>query len=729
MKQLIILSLLSVTCAIAFGEEGLYREGRQLQQIFNQCTFFDKLARLAKSYRTLPIADLIFEATAVSDLMQRYRAHHILKTYVSVFRKFVTPNVKLLAGFLVEFHSARPKMVDALAKITFNNAVKNKGLAFMKVSLPFYTHGSEMLKFEEISTFGLGSVLKSGVQLSKMVKKAMKISNSNEKTILSQLSKSILPLTKTAKTGWKAYGRINSGFKKILALIKKAGGSRRRSVRSTSDDCIDCMCKASGCEKYLGKCTNDGGTWRCGPMWISEAVWNECGRPKGDWKSCARDSVSCTKQCVRNYLNKYRTRCTGKPADQITCEEDAKLYMAGPPNGCKSTASWATNYWNSVKECLPVSKPYERESINGLNCAEPQFEPGCPKCGDKGTCGKVLSRRTFCKCNPMYYGELCTSRYTRNDMAECEAWGDVHYVTFDNATLDIQNECEVQLVNGFGIEPHFEVRLLPYKKSPGADVSFTKRITIITRDKTKQTWIEILHKDDKGHHVKVNGVRVTTSQLQEPYVHSVNYFIGGESEPIKHTIGLTTRKSTDFVEVNIEEGAGLIVQYDGNPANGYAYVRLTDNWKGNVNGVCGNFNGNPNDDLRKKSDPIYVNRGNEDNFGLLIGNSWKTSLVCRDTVKDDSIDMDRPWRDLEAGRNNKRRDINKLKLTKLYCQYADCGGETGTHKWESCVADTYYAVSVEQQCHILETSIFAASRCWRTEFNCSAIVEQGQNRK
>ncbi|CAH1802769.1 unnamed protein product, partial [Owenia fusiformis] len=78
-------------------------------------------------------------------------------------------------------------------------------------------------------------------------------------------------------------------------------------------DCIDCMCEASGCQKYLGKCTNDQGTWRCGPMWISEAVWNECGKLKGDWKSCARDSVTCSKNCVKNYLNKYRTRCTGKP--------------------------------------------------------------------------------------------------------------------------------------------------------------------------------------------------------------------------------------------------------------------------------------------------------------------------------------------------------------------------------------------------------------------------------
>ncbi|CAH1787083.1 unnamed protein product [Owenia fusiformis] len=539
MKHLVILSLFSLTCSVVFGEEDLTRVVRQLPQVLNQCTCFDKLEQLAKKYRTLSIADLSFDVTTVSALMQNYTAHPIMKTYVSVFENYVVANVKALADSLVKFHNARPKMVDALTKVTFNNAVRNKGLDFMNSSLPFYTHGSEKLRFEDISSYALKSVLKSGLQLSKMVKNATRLSNSDERSILSQLSRSILPLTQSGRTGWKAYGQINKGFKKIKKACRSAVRRSARSIRGS-------------------------------------------------------------------------------------------------------------------------------------------------------------------------------------EMVECTAWGDVHFTTFDGAKFEIQNQCELRLVNGFGAVPHFEVKLLPYFKSPGAHVSYTKRISVITRDDTKDTLIEIFHKDGAGHRVKIDGVRVS----KFPKTLVVIYTIGGQPYAIHHIISIITRDSTDFVEVNMEEDVGVIVQYDGNPANGRTYVRLADYWKLNVDGVCGNYDGNPENDIRTRSDAFYVYRGNEKNHGVLIGNSWKTSHECKSTVMDDSFNIDRPWRDLH-GWHKKRRDINKLMLTKLYCQIADCLGEVGHHKWESCVADTYYAESVEHQCHILETNVFAKSKCWREEFNCSAIFEHG----
>ncbi|CAH1777759.1 unnamed protein product, partial [Owenia fusiformis] len=225
MKHLVILSLFPVTFSVAFGEGDLTRAERQLPQVLNQCTCFDKLARLAKNYKSLSIADLIFDVSTVSDLMQNYKANSIIKTYVSVFEKDVVANLKLLADSLVKFQSARPKMVVALTKITFNNAVRNKGLDFMNVSLPFYSNGFEVLKFEDIASFGWGGVLKSGLQLSEMVRNATRVSNPDESSMLSQLSRSILPLTESAKTGWKVYHRIDKGFQKILALFKKADGS------------------------------------------------------------------------------------------------------------------------------------------------------------------------------------------------------------------------------------------------------------------------------------------------------------------------------------------------------------------------------------------------------------------------------------------------------------------------------------------------------------------------
>ncbi|CAH1777786.1 unnamed protein product [Owenia fusiformis] len=117
--------------------------------------------------------------------------------------------------------------------------------------------------------------------------------------------------------------------------------------------CLDCLCEAHGCEANLGKCVDDEGTERCGPMNIGYVAWSECGRPGGSWKACARDSMACSRHCVVKYLNRYRGACTrkGNPA-AITCEEDARLWFAGPAWGCHDTNFWTTDYWNSVDQCL-----------------------------------------------------------------------------------------------------------------------------------------------------------------------------------------------------------------------------------------------------------------------------------------------------------------------------------------------------------------------------------------
>ncbi|CAH1777787.1 unnamed protein product [Owenia fusiformis] len=117
--------------------------------------------------------------------------------------------------------------------------------------------------------------------------------------------------------------------------------------------CLDCICHASGCETNLGKCVIDEGVERCGPMQISFEAWKECGRPGGDFKKCTMSSMACSRHCVVKYLNRYRGDCTRKsnPAD-ITCEEDARLWFAGPTNGCKDMQKWTTEYWERVEHCL-----------------------------------------------------------------------------------------------------------------------------------------------------------------------------------------------------------------------------------------------------------------------------------------------------------------------------------------------------------------------------------------
>lgn len=77
--------------------------------------------------------------------------------------------------------------------------------------------------------------------------------------------------------------------------------------------------------------------------------------------------------------------------------------------------------------------------------------------------------------------------------------------------------------------------------------------------------------------------------------------------------------------VLIETDFGLTVRYDWNSR---LFVSLTKSYAGKTCGLCGNFNGNPNDDFTTPS-------GTQANTALAFGSSWKVqgmgkNAQCRD---------------------------------------------------------------------------------------------------
>lgn len=51
------------------------------------------------------------------------------------------------------------------------------------------------------------------------------------------------------------------------------------------------------------------------------------------------------------------------------------------------------------------------------------------------------------------------------------------------------------------------------------------------------------------------------------------------------------------------------------------YVKLTSMWKGKVQGLCGNFNGDAQDDLKTPSSGIETS-------AVIFGDSWKLQDFC-----------------------------------------------------------------------------------------------------
>jgi hypothetical protein len=109
--------------------------------------------------------------------------------------------------------------------------------------------------------------------------------------------------------------------------------------------CMKCICNVeSGCNPNIG-CVPDQGSDSCGAYQIKNAYWIDCGQPGGSWKACAND-LSCAEGCVKAYMRRYGTYCTG--GTPPTCEDYSRIHNGGP-KGCQKSST--LGYWAKVKQC------------------------------------------------------------------------------------------------------------------------------------------------------------------------------------------------------------------------------------------------------------------------------------------------------------------------------------------------------------------------------------------
>ncbi|CAF1473427.1 unnamed protein product [Adineta steineri] len=116
-------------------------------------------------------------------------------------------------------------------------------------------------------------------------------------------------------------------------------------VKANIDDrCLACICQVeSGCRPL--SCTWDVYSNSCGYYQLKQGYWQDCGSPGGSLEACAADK-SCSDRCVRAYLQRYGTRCTGGRTP--TCQDYARIHNGGP-RGC--TSSGTIGYGKRVNSC------------------------------------------------------------------------------------------------------------------------------------------------------------------------------------------------------------------------------------------------------------------------------------------------------------------------------------------------------------------------------------------
>ncbi|XP_064418250.1 zonadhesin-like [Latimeria chalumnae] len=180
----------------------------------------------------------------------------------------------------------------------------------------------------------------------------------------------------------------------------------------------------------------------------------------------------------------------------------------------------------------------------------------------------------------------------------CSASGDPHYNTFDHRVHHFMGTCTYTLSklcnDSLGL-PFFEVTTTNEHRGANTKVSYVNSVYVDVHNNK----ISLL----KNKNVNVNGRRVNLP------VSIGNWIV------IRNT-GAYVQMETDF---------GLFVRFDGNH---YVDVSLAPEYRGLLCGLCGNYNGDSNDDIIKP-DGSFAKNSNE------LGDSWRVpdnDTKCSGTV-------------------------------------------------------------------------------------------------
>uniref|UniRef100_A0A4W4HMF9 SCO-spondin n=1 Tax=Electrophorus electricus TaxID=8005 RepID=A0A4W4HMF9_ELEEL len=401
-------------------------------------------------------------------------------------------------------------------------------------------------------------------------------------------------------------------------------------------------CQCTVLTAYAHRCAQEGVlvSWRnhtfC-PMHCSGGqVYQECGRPCGGTCADLAHGWSCDEvvgsrscvpgcQCPVGLAQDQHGQCV--PLSMCPCTRAGVVHPPGSSVQIScNTCVCGHGVWNctdhpcaKVSEC-PGSLVFSPRSClrtcanvdsPHAPCAEPLYGCVCPEgtvllgdhCVSPDECpchhnGQIFfTNDTISKdCN------TCVCKQRRWHCTQslcagmCVATGDPHYVTFDGRCFSFLGDCEYVLAQEMGGLFSVSAENVPCGST---GVTCTKSVTLTIGN----TAIHLL----RGKAVTVNGMAVT---LPKSYSGS----------------GLFLERVGLFVSLSSRLGVTLL--WDGGMR---VYLQLAAHLRGRVAGLCGNFDGDAENDFTTR-------QGIMESTPELFGNSWKVSPSCPDVTEQDLRD-------------------------------------------------------------------------------------------
>uniref|UniRef100_A0AAZ3PZZ0 VWFD domain-containing protein n=1 Tax=Oncorhynchus tshawytscha TaxID=74940 RepID=A0AAZ3PZZ0_ONCTS len=220
----------------------------------------------------------------------------------------------------------------------------------------------------------------------------------------------------------------------------------------------------------------------------------------------------------------------------------------------------------------------------------------------------------------------------------CAIYGDGHYITFDGKRFTFEGDCEYTLTKD-------------YCGNNNANGSFrviTENIPCGTTGTTCSKAIKLF--------LGNNELILTEGNYQVIERNT------GEVVPYQiRTMG---------IYLVIEANNGLILMWDRKTS---MFIKLNPQFKGHVCGLCGNYDGNANNDFTTRSQAVVVNP-------LDFGNSWKVSASCPDAKSKRSPCTANPYR---QSWSQKQCSIIQSKV------FTDCHSKVDPSSfYDACVTDS-----------------------------------------
>ncbi|XP_072127461.1 mucin-2 [Mobula birostris] len=379
----------------------------------------------------------------------------------------------------------------------------------------------------------------------------------------------------------------------------------------------DCMCAAI--YSYVRACASKGvilTNWRTNVCSSYTKTCPETLTYDYDMKSCRRTchslsekDVTCGIQhisvdgcgCLEGTYMNEEGKCV--PSFKCPC-----LYQGSLLNPGEVIRIGDTHCCNTTEPGVTGAECHRTCGNQNLDCYSEKCVSGCV-CPegllDDGTGNCVKEEKCPCMHNSFHYHpgsritvdcNTCTCQkgnWKCTDIpcfGACKIYGSGHYITFDGLRYNFEGNCEYVATQDYCGVGH----------TNGTFSVITENVPCGTTGTTCSKSIKLFF---QNFELKLAEGKHEVIQRNENKVLPFTV----------RTVGLY---------LTVETTNGLIIIWDKKTS---IFIKLSPSYQGNICGLCGNFDGNANNDLMTRSQSVVTNITE-------FGNSWKMAATCPDAV-------------------------------------------------------------------------------------------------